>query len=79
MWEYIEATRDQVCDLERRVRLVKGNVHTITSIMAKWSEAPLYQRREDKKDCLLNLEVGRHVWSDLKGSKLEEYTLMVAN
>ena len=75
MWEYIEATRDQVCDLERRVRLVKGNVHTITSIMAKWSEAPLYQRREDKKDCLLNLEVGGHVRSDLKGTQLQEYAL----
>ena len=71
MWEYIEATRDQVCDLERRVRLVKGNVHTITSIMAKWSEAPLYQRREDKKDCLLNLEVGGHVQSDLNGTQWE--------
>ena len=57
VWEYIEATRDQVCDLEHRVRLVKGNVEAISTIMAKWCEAPLYQRKEDKKDCLLNLEV----------------------
>lgn len=62
VWEYIEATRDQVCDLERRVRLVKGNVEAIATIMAKWCEAPLYQRKEDKKDCLLNLEVSIHLF-----------------
>lgn len=61
VWEYIEATRDQVCDLEHRVRLVKGNVEAISTIMAKWCEAPLYQRKEDKKDCLLNLEVSIHL------------------
>ena len=60
------------------MRLVKGNVHTITSIMAKWSEAPLYQRREDKKDCLLNLEVGGHVQSDLMELSGKECVLILA-
>ena len=56
-WEYIQSTRDLVCDLERRVRLAKANVDTMCTLMAGWSEAPLYSRKENKKDCLLNLEV----------------------
>ena len=54
MWEYIESIRDQVRDLEERVRKSKVNVETISSIMATWAQSPLYQR---KKDSLLNLEV----------------------
>lgn len=46
-----------VRDLERRVRLAKCNVESIRTIMAKWSASPLYQRKEDKKGSLLNLEV----------------------
>ncbi len=57
VWEYIETTRDMVRDLERRVRLAKGNVESIRTIMSKWSSSPLYQRKEDKKGSLLNLEV----------------------
>ena len=57
VWEYIEESRKQVCDLERRVRLAKANVEAIGTIMAGWCQAPLYQRKDDKKDCLLNLEV----------------------
>lgn len=45
-----------VRDLERRVRLAKTNVEVMCNIMAKWSETPLYQRK-DKRDCLLNLDV----------------------
>ena len=56
-WEYIESTRDVVRDLEKRVGLAKSNVEQITTIMAKWSESPMYLRKGDKKDSLLNLEV----------------------
>ena len=45
-------------DLEERVRKSKVNVESISSTMATWAEAPLYQR---KKDSLLNLEVSVHV------------------
>ena len=57
VWAYIEATRDAVRDLERRVRLAKANVAHMTSIMAGWRETPLYQRREERKDPLLLLDV----------------------
>ena len=47
-----------VCDLERRVRLAKGNVESIITLMGGWCQSPLYRRREDKKEqSLLNLEV----------------------
>ena len=57
VWEYIESTRDLVRDLERRVRLAKANVDNICTLMAGWSKSPLYKRKEDKKESLLNLEV----------------------
>lgn len=57
MWEYIQSTCSQMEDLERRVRLAKGNVENITAIMSTWNESPLYQRKEDKNTCLLNLDV----------------------
>lgn len=57
VWEYIEPTRDQVCDLERRVRLAKADEEQMHKIMARWSEEPLYQRKENKNSSLLNLEV----------------------
>ena len=57
-WEYIEATRDMVCDLERRVRLAKGNVESMVTLMGGWCQTPLYRRREEKKEqSLLNLDV----------------------
>ncbi len=46
-----------VRDLERRVRLAKCNVESMHTTMRKWSSLPLYQRKEDKKGSLLNLEV----------------------
>ena len=39
------------------MRLAKDNVEQIITIMAKWAESPMYLRRGDKKDSLLNLEV----------------------
>ena len=56
-WEYVEATRDVVRDLEQRVHKAKGNVAAMQTIMAEWSALALYQRREDKNSTLLNLEV----------------------
>ena len=57
VWEYIEATRDLVRDLEQRVRLAKANVDSICTIMEGWCKTPLYKRKGDKKESLLHLEV----------------------
>lgn len=56
MWEYIEKTRDQIIDLEKRVQQAKDNVEEVKTLMATWSKQPLFERKEDKYDTLLNLD-----------------------
>lgn len=55
IWEYIQSTRDQVIDLETRVQQAKNNVEEIQKLMSTWSKAPLFTRKEEKNDTLLNL------------------------
>ena len=57
VWEYIERIRDQVHDLERRVQAAKDNVEAVGQLMTKWCDAPLYERRGEKREGLLNIEV----------------------
>ena len=57
VWEYIEQMRDQVHDLERRVQAAKDNVEAIGQLMTKWCDAPLYERKGEKREGLLNIEV----------------------
>lgn len=66
-----------VRDLERRVRLSKANVESIKTILSKWCEKPLYQRKDDKKDCLLNLEVNTCVI--ILHTHIYKYILIGAN
>ena len=63
MWEYIEKTRDMVHDLEKRVQAAKNNVESMSQLMTKWCEAPLYERKEGKKEGLLNIEVNNKIGS----------------
>ena len=49
-----------VHDLEKRVQASKNNVESKSQLMTKWCEAPLYERKEGKKEGLLNLEVNKH-------------------
>lgn len=56
LWEYIEATRDMVRDLEKRVQKAKDNVEQIVKIMATWSKIPLFERKEGKSEPMLNLD-----------------------
>lgn len=56
VWEYIEKTRDQITDLEKRVQQAKDNVEEVKTLMATWSKQPLFERKEDKYDTLLNLD-----------------------
>ncbi|PVD38438.1 hypothetical protein C0Q70_01053 [Pomacea canaliculata] len=56
VWEYIVKIRDKIHDLERRVQKSKDNVATIQNIMTTWNTTPLYERREEKTSCYLNLD-----------------------
>jgi dynein heavy chain len=55
IWEYIQSTRDQVQDLQSRVQHTKNNVEEVQKLMGTWSKNPLFTRKEEKNDCLLNL------------------------
>lgn len=46
-----------VHDLEKRVQSAKNNVDSMSQLMTKWCEAPLYERKEGKKEGLLSIEV----------------------
>lgn len=58
IWEYIEQTREMVHTLERNVQSTKTNVEAMNTLMSKWSVSALYDRKDGKKDTLLNIEVG---------------------
>ena len=42
-------------DLESRVQKAKSNVEEIVKLMSTWSKSPLFTRKEEKFDTLLNL------------------------
>ena len=56
VWEYIQTTRDQVIELETCVQKAKDNVEQIVKLMSTWSKTPLFDRKEDKHETLLNLD-----------------------
>ncbi|XP_053270380.1 dynein axonemal heavy chain 9-like [Pleuronectes platessa] len=53
--QYIQKVQSSVCDLESRLQRTKDNVNQIQSCMRSWA-TPMFNRKEDKKDALLNLE-----------------------
>ena len=55
IWEYIVDTGNMVKDLEARVQKAKDNVDEIVKLMSTWSKTPLFTRKEEKNDTLLNL------------------------
>ncbi|XP_051731342.1 dynein axonemal heavy chain 9-like isoform X1 [Ctenopharyngodon idella] len=55
IWEYIQDVREMVHDLEQRLQRTKDNVEEIQTIMKSWT-TPVFERKEGKKDTLLNLD-----------------------
>ncbi len=55
IWEYIQDVRETVHDLEQRLQRTKDNVEEIQTIMKSWT-TPVFERKEGKKDTLLNLD-----------------------
>lgn len=48
--------RDRVSDLECRVQKAQANVKRLDTILVTWVQKPIFERRDGKKDTLLNLE-----------------------
>ncbi|XP_043925657.1 dynein axonemal heavy chain 9 [Protopterus annectens] len=55
VWDYIQTLKDNVHDLEGRVQKAKDNVEEIQNIMKTWV-SPIFERKDGKKDTLLNLD-----------------------
>lgn len=56
MWSYIEKIRDEVDQLAHRVIRAQKNLATIIKIVEQWSDVPLFQRQENKKENLLVID-----------------------
>lgn len=55
-WEYTEYMKAQVHDLEQRLQRSKDNVKVIQKIMKSWIELPLFSRKDNRREALLNTE-----------------------
>ncbi|XP_069504355.1 dynein axonemal heavy chain 11 [Ambystoma mexicanum] len=67
-WDYILKMKDIIHDLHQRVQQSKDNITTIRKLMKLWAEKPLFSRKDNRKDALLNL--------DEKADRLKKYTVM---
>lgn len=56
VWDYIVHLRDTVSNLENRVQKAQANIKIMDRILASWVLKPIFERRDGKKDTLLNLE-----------------------
>uniref|UniRef100_H2ZKA8 AAA+ ATPase domain-containing protein n=1 Tax=Ciona savignyi TaxID=51511 RepID=H2ZKA8_CIOSA len=72
IWEYIQATRDRVNDLQVRVQKTKMNIEKIEKIMKTWSETPLFERKQSNPAAILNLE-------DRKDRLAKRYAMIIAD
>ncbi|XP_037074053.1 dynein beta chain, ciliary-like [Pollicipes pollicipes] len=55
-WEYIKGTRDLVMDLSERVSKSQKNIQIIRDMLLVFASKPLFERKEDRTNTLLNLE-----------------------
>lgn len=56
VWDYIVKLRDTVSNLENRVQKAQGNIKVMDGILVSWVLKPIFERKDGKKDTLLNLE-----------------------
>ncbi|TRY82989.1 hypothetical protein DNTS_022847 [Danionella cerebrum] len=82
IWEYIQDVRERIHELEQCLQRTKDNVGEIQSIMRSWA-TPLYERKEDKRDTLLNLdernEHRERVYTQIKTSGERIHLLLKEN
>lgn len=54
--EYLWALRQPVETLQARMHKTQQNILQIRNIMSSWTKAPLFERKDGKKDAVLCLE-----------------------
>ncbi|CAL1535640.1 unnamed protein product, partial [Lymnaea stagnalis] len=82
IWEYIADSLTQVQDLTSKVQQTKDNVEKLKTIMATWSQNPLFERKE-KLDNLLGLtdrqEAIKKRYNEITAAGIEVLDLMETN
>ncbi|XP_030631015.1 dynein heavy chain 17, axonemal-like [Chanos chanos] len=56
VWEYIQKMRDTLHDFQSRISMAKCNVDTMRAMMKEWAVTPMFERKDSKKDSLLDLD-----------------------
>jgi dynein heavy chain len=54
--EYVNHLNLLVDDVQKRLHHSQTNVKTIQSILESWSSTPVLERKDNKKDTMLDLE-----------------------
>ncbi|XP_076154706.1 dynein axonemal heavy chain 17-like isoform X2 [Alosa pseudoharengus] len=71
VWEYIQRMRDTLKDFQTRISMAKANVNTMLLIMDDWSHSPVFERKDNKKESLLDLD-GRQTTLKKKYKAIQE-------
>ncbi|ERE69011.1 dynein heavy chain 17, axonemal [Cricetulus griseus] len=56
VFQYIQEMREVLYNLQNRIQKAKQNVEGITQAMQEWSANPLFERKDNKKEALLDLD-----------------------
>ncbi|XP_040845777.1 dynein heavy chain 17, axonemal isoform X2 [Ochotona curzoniae] len=56
VFQYIQEMREILCNLQNRIQKAKQNVEGISQVMKDWSSNPLFERKDGKKEALLDLD-----------------------
>lgn len=79
IWDYIADILRQIQDLTSKVQQTKDNVEKLKTIMATWSQTPLFERKE-KLDNLLGLidrvETVKKRYNEITSAGVEVLDLM---
>lgn len=55
-WDYICILKDTIYQIERRLQKTKDNAEVMKVLLNGWSKQPMFCRKDNKKDTLLQLE-----------------------
>ncbi|XP_058902457.1 dynein axonemal heavy chain 17 isoform X5 [Kogia breviceps] len=56
VFEYIQETREMLYSLQNRIQRAKQNTEGISQAMKDWSANPMFERKDNKKEALLDLD-----------------------
>ncbi|CAD7668337.1 unnamed protein product [Nyctereutes procyonoides] len=74
--EYIQEMREILHNLQNRIQKAKQNIDGISQAMKDWSANPMFERKDNKKEALLDLE-GRVVNSNKRYTAVKDAGLKI--